>query len=46
MPERSRYHDSREHHQSAGFLVGILLRSVPLSPDPLLIAEQLEEVIG
>ena len=36
----------RKHHQSASFLVGVLLRPVPFSPDPLLIAEQLEVVIG
>jgi hypothetical protein len=28
--------DIREHHQTSGLLVGILLRPVPLSPDPLL----------
>jgi hypothetical protein len=36
----------REHHQCAGFLVNILVRPLPLFPDPLLTEEQLEVVIG
>lgn len=39
-------HDLRKHHQSAGLLIRVLLRPAPLSPDPLLTEEQLEEVIG
>lgn len=38
--------DLRKHHQSAGFLVSILFRPIPLFPDPLLIEEQLIVVIG
>lgn len=38
--------DLRKHHQCAGFLVSILLRPIPLFPDPLLIEEQLVVVIG
>lgn len=38
--------DIREHHQSSGLLVGILLRPAPLSPDPLLAEEKLVVVIG
>ena len=36
----------RQHHQCAGFLVNILVRPLPLFPDPLLTEEQLEVVIG
>jgi hypothetical protein len=38
--------DLRKHHQRASFLVGKLFWAIPLSPDPLLTEEQLEEVIG
>jgi hypothetical protein len=38
--------DLRKHHQIASFLIGKLLRAIPLSPYPLLIKEQLEVVIG
>jgi hypothetical protein len=39
-------HDIRKHHQCAGFLVNVLVRPLPLFPDPLLTEEQLEIVIG
>lgn len=38
--------DLRKHHQRASFLIGKLLRAIPLSPDPLLTEEQFEIVIG
>ncbi len=39
-------YDVRKHHQCAGFLVNVLVRPLPLFPDPLLIEKQLEIVVG
>lgn len=45
-PNTRREYNLRQHHQCASFLVNILVRPLPLFPDPLLTEEQLEVVIG
>ena len=40
------YENLRKHHQRLGFLVLELLGTVPLAPLPLLIEQELVELIG